>query len=138
MPAASPAPAPAAAPIADLEQVRFDRALEDLQLHDARARVALDSETGLAVGVDATVRMVMPAAARALPTSDRSAAASVLFLDQFGAMFGIAGWHVLEPQFASPLGPTIWFTFEAKTARGAILVNVCADEDTVRHVRVER
>jgi hypothetical protein len=62
----------------------------------------------------------------------------VLFLDQFGAMFGIAGWHVLEPQFASPLGPTIWFTFEAKTARGAILVNVCADEDTVRHVRVER
>jgi hypothetical protein len=131
-------PRPAAAPIADLEQVRFDRALEELQLHDAKARVALDSDNGLAVGVDVHVSMSMPAAARALPRSDRSAAASVLFLDQFGALFGIAGWHVLEPQFASPLGTTIWFTFAARSARGEILVNVCADDDVVRHVRVER
>jgi hypothetical protein len=131
-------PRPAAAPIADLEQVKFDRALEDLQLHDAKARVALDSETGLAVGVDVQVRMSMPAAARALPRSDRSAASSVLFLDQFGALFGIAGWHVLEPRFASPLGQSIWFTFAARTARGEILVNVCADDDVVRHVRLER
>ena len=131
-------PRPAAAPIADLEQVRFDRALEELQLHDAKARVALDSDTGLAVGVDVHVCMSMPAAARALPRGDRSAAASVLFLDQFGALFGIAGWHVLEPRFASPLGNTIWFTFAARSARGEILVNVCADDDVVRHVRVER
>lgn len=134
----SAAPTPAAAPIADLEQVRFDRALEDLQLHDAKARVALDSETGLALGVDVSVPMSMPAAARALPASDRSAAASVLFLDQFGALFGIAGWHVLEPRFASPLGSSIWFTFAASTRRGELLVNVCADDDVIRHVRVER
>lgn len=134
----SASPRPAAAPIADLEQVRFDRALEDLQLHDARARVALDTDTGLAVGVDVHVRMSMPAAARALPASDRSAAASVLFLDEFGALFGIAGWHVLEPRFASPLGSTIWFTFAATSPRGEVLVNVCADEDVVRHVRVDR
>lgn len=132
------APRPAAAPIADLEQVRFDRALEDLQLHDDRARVALDSDTALAVGVDVEVRMSMPAAARALPESDRAAAASVLFLDQFGALFGIAGWHVLEPRFASPLGSTIWFTFAAQSSRGEVLVNVCADADVIRHVRVER
>jgi hypothetical protein len=137
MPAA-PSPAPAAAPIADLEQIRFDRALEELQVHDPRARVALDSQTGLAIGVDVDVRMPMPAAARALPASDRSAAAGVLFLDQFGALFGIAGWHVLEPRFASPLGSTIWFTFAATTGRGELLVNVCAEEDVVRHVRVER
>lgn len=134
----SASPRPAAAPIADLEQVRFDRALEELQLHDVRARVALDTETGLAVGVDVHVRMSMPAAARALPSSDRSAAASVLFLDEFGALFGIAGWHVLEPRFASPLGSTIWFTFAATSPRGEVLVNVCADDDVVRHVRVER
>lgn len=131
-------PRPAAAPIADLEQIRFDRALEELQLHDARARVALDSDTGLAVGVDVRVRMSMPSAARALPESDRAAAASVLFLDQFGALFGIAGWHVLDPQFASPLGSSIWFTFAARSSRGEILVNVCADDDVIRHVRVER
>ncbi len=134
----SAAPTPAAAPIADIEQVRFDRALAELQLHDPRARVALDSAHGLAIGADLNVPMSMPAAARALPESDRSAAASVLFLDQFGAMFGIAGWHVLEPRFASPMGSTIWFTFAARTRRGEILVNVCADGDVVRHVRVER
>lgn len=131
-------PRAAAPPIADLEQVRFDRALEELQSHDARARVALDSDTGLAVGVDVRVRMSMPSAARALPETDRAAAASVLFLDQFGPLFGIAGWHVLEPRFASPLGSTIWFTFAAQSSRGEILVNVCADDDVVRHVRVER
>lgn len=132
------APSPAAAPIADIEQIRFDRALADLQLHDARARVALDAESGLAIGADVNVPMSMPAAARALPESDQSAAASVLFLDQFGAMFGVAGWHVLEPRFASPMGSTIWFTFAATTRRGEVLVNVCADGDVVRHVRVER
>ncbi|MCW2923486.1 MAG: hypothetical protein JWM98_890 [Thermoleophilia bacterium] len=133
------APAPAAAPIADLEQVRFDRALEELQDSDPAARVALDSETGLAVGVDTEVRVAMPAAARALPASDRSAASAVLFLDRFGALFGVAGWHVLEPRFASPIGSSIWFTFAvASPRRGEFLINVCAQEDTVRHVRVER
>jgi hypothetical protein len=132
------APKPAAAPIADLEQLRFDRALVDLQLHDPKARVALDADTALAIGADVQVPMSMPAAARALPESDRAAAASVLFLDQFGALFGIAGWHVLEPQFVSPMGSTIWFTFEATTGRGKLLVNVCAEGDIVRHVRVER
>jgi hypothetical protein len=135
----SAAPSPAAAPIADFAQVRFDRALADLQLHDPRARVALDAELGLAIGADVTVPMPMPAAARALPRADQAAAASVLFLDQFGALFGVAGWHVLEPRFASPMGSTIWFTFAASTAtRGEVLVNVCADGDIVRHVRVER
>ena len=80
----------------------------------------------------------MPAAARALPDNDRAAAASVLFLDQFGSLFGIAGWHVLEPRFATPMGNTIWFTFAATTRRGEQLVNVCAEGDIVRHVRVER
>ena len=131
-------PAPAAAPIADIEQVRFDRALEELQHEDPRARVALDAETGLAVGADINVPIAMPAAAQALPESDRSAAASVLFLDRFGSMFGIAGWHVLEPSFASPMGSTIWFTFAAQSRRGEILVNVCTDGEVVRHVRVER
>lgn len=140
----SAAPVAAAAPIADLEQIRFDRALVELQAEDARARVALDSETGLAVGVDVDVPMSMPAAARALPEADRAAAASVLFLDRFGALFGIAGWHVLEPRFASPMGSTIWFTFAATVPPGRsrsgdeVLVNVCADGDVVRHVRVER
>lgn len=134
----SAAPKPAAAPIADFEQVRFDRALADLQLHDPRARVALDSTSALAVGADVNVPMSMPAAARALPETDRAAAASVLFLDQFGALFGVPGWHALEPRFATPMGSTIWFTFAATTRRGEVLVNVCADGDVVRHVRVER
>ena len=132
------APAPAAAPICDLEQVRFDRALEELNGEDPRARVALDTDSALAIGADVNVPIAMPAAARALPESDRAAAASVLFLDRFGAMFGIAGWHVLEPRFASPMGSAIWFTFAAQSRRGEILVNVCADGDVVRHVRVER
>jgi hypothetical protein len=134
----SAAPSPAAAPIADFTQARFDRALEDLHDCDPRARVALDSECGTAIGADVNVPMPMPAAARALPETDRAAAASVLFLDRFGAMFGIAGWHVLEPRFASPMGTTIWFTFAARTTRGEVLVNVCADGEIVRHVRVER
>lgn len=134
----SAAPSPAAAPIADMDQVRFDRALAELQEHDPRARVALDSDCGLAIGVDVNVPMSMPAAARALPESDRAAAASVLFLDQFGAMFGIAGWHVLEPMYATPMGSTIWFTFSTQSRRGEFMVNVCADGDVVRHVRVER
>jgi hypothetical protein len=135
-------PAQSATPITDFDQVRFDRALADLQLHDPRARVALDSSSALAVGADVNVPMSMPAAAQALPESDRAAAASVLFLDQFGALFGIAGWHVLEPRFASPMGSTIWFTFAATMPAGRhqreLLVNVCADGDVVRHVRIER
>ncbi len=134
----SAAPSPAAAPIADFTQARFDRALEDLHECDPRARVALDADRGLAIGADVNVPMPMPSAARALPESDRAAAASVLFLDRFGPMFGIAGWHVLEPRFASPVGSTIWFTFAADTPRGEILVNVCAHDEVVRHVRVER
>ncbi|MCW2961985.1 MAG: hypothetical protein JWM90_2372 [Thermoleophilia bacterium] len=132
------APSAAAAPIADLEQVRFDRALIELQISDPAARVALDSDTGLAVGVDGEIRVSMPSAARALPETDRSAAAAVLFLDMHGALFGINGWHDLDPQYASPIGNSIWFTFEAKTQRGTLLVNVCAEDDTVRHVRIER
>lgn len=134
----SPAEAPAVAALADFAQARFDRALAELQVHDPAARVALDQETALAVGVDVNVRMSMPAAARALPESDRAAASSVLFLDRFGPLFGIAGWHVLDPRYASPMGDTIWFTFAAETPRGEVLVNVCAQEDVVRHVRVER
>ena len=108
-------------------------------MSDPSARVALDDTTGLAVGVDASVRMSMPAAAQALPASDRAAAASVLFLDTFGSLFGVSGWHVLEPRFASPLGATIWFTFAVcQQERRELLVNVCAEDDVVRHVRVER
>lgn len=132
----SAAPQAAAAPIADLDQARFDRALVELQLSDPAAKVALDDQTGLAIGLDAVVRVQMPQAARALLDSDRAAAASVLFLDQHGGLFGIAGWHSLEPRFASPLGSTIWFTFAAATRHGEILVNVCTKDDTVLHVRV--
>jgi hypothetical protein len=131
--------AAAAAPIADFQQVRFDRALADLGAAAPDARVALDERTGLAIGIDAEVRMPMPAAAQALPAMDRAAAASVLFLDQFGPLVGVAGWHVLEPRFASPIGDTVWLTFEARCERhGTRLINVCASGDMVRHVRVER
>lgn len=126
----------AAAPIADLDQARFDRSLAELQIADPSARVALDDQSGLAVGMDAVVQLAMPEAAKALLSSDRAAAASVLFLDQYGGLFGIAGWHALEPRFASPLGSMIWFTFAARTRHGEILVNVCTKDDTVLHVRV--
>ena len=129
---------PAAPPIADLGQARFDRALAELQHADPRARVALDSEHGLAVGCDVNVPMEMPPAALTLPESDRAAAASVLFLDQFGALFGVAGWHALEPRFATPMGSTVWFTFETTVRERSVLVNVCAEGDVVRHVRMER
>ena len=132
--AAVPSPAPEVHSLGDL---RFDRALADLNDTDPRARVALDTKTGLAHGVDGTFQMTMPAAARALPGSDRAAAASVLFLDRFGGLFGIAGWHVLSPLSASPLGRSVWFAFEAKTAAGIVTAHVCADEDTVKHVRIE-
>ncbi|MCW2950025.1 MAG: hypothetical protein JWN41_1038 [Thermoleophilia bacterium] len=131
-------PTPIAEHIADIEQARFDRALGDLHFADPSARVALSQDTALAIGFDGDVRLPMPAAAQALPASDRAAAAAVLFLDQYGSLFGVSGWHVLDPQFASPLGSTIWFTFAAQTHVGELLVNVCAEDDTVRHVRVER
>lgn len=121
----------------DLSHIRFDRALADLHDTDPRARVALNTDTGLARGVDGTFPMAMPAAARALPGSDRAAAAAVLFLDRFGGMFGIAGWHVLSPLSASPLGRSVWFAFEASTPDGTVTAHVCADEDTVKHVRIE-
>ena len=132
----SAAPRAAAAPIADLAQARFERALIDLQLADPAARVALSEDTGLAIGMDAEVKVAMPQASRMLSNSDRAAAASVLFLDQHGALFGVPGWHALEPRYASPLGPTIWFTFAARTRTGEVLVNVCTKDDTVLHVRV--
>lgn len=135
---ASLSPAPAASSICDFEQTRFDRALALLNDADPRARVALDAETGLAVGADVSVTMPMPAAARVLPMSDRSAAAAVLFIDRFGPMFGVAGWHVLEPRFASPIGTSIWLTFAAQTSRGELLVNVCVDGEVVKNVRIER
>lgn len=135
----SAAPIAAAAPIADLEQVRFDRALALLQDADPAARVSLDDATGRAVGIDATVHIPMPQAARVLPSVDRAAAASVLFLDRYGALVGVAGWHVLEPRYATPFGDRIWFTFAVESEhRAAFLVNVCADGEAVHHVRVER
>lgn len=130
-----------AAPIADLAQARFDRALADLHDADPAARVALDAESGLAVGLDVNVPMKLPPMASSLPGTDRAAAAAVLFLDRFGGLFGLPGWHVLEPRAASPLGRTTWFTFAARRERegdGEMLINVCADEDVVKHVRVER
>lgn len=136
--AVHPRAAAGTAPIADLAHVRFDRALEELQDVDARARVALDTGNGLAKGVDGNFPMPMPAAARSLPGSDRAAAAAVLFLDRFGAMFGIPGWHALRPLSASPLGRSIWFAFEARTPGGTVEAHVCADEDVVKHVRIQR
>jgi hypothetical protein len=135
-PAAS---APQHSTTSDIAHARFDRALAELQSFDARARVALDTDTGLAKGVDGTFQMPMPPAARDLPGSDRAAAAAVLFLDRFGGMFGIPGWHVLRPLHASPLGRSIWFAFEAAVARDeTVTIHVCADEETVKYARVER
>ena len=125
------------APVAEMAHARFDRALELLNEADGRARVALDTESGLAVGVDGAFAMPMPAQARGLPGSDRAAAAAVLFLDRYGALFGIPGWHVLKPLSASPLGRSIWFTFEATLGDRTVNAHVCADEDTVKHVRIE-
>lgn len=130
------------APIADIQQVRFDRALELLHEADPAARVALDDRTGLAIGLDVNVAMPMPQAALALPAIDRAAASAVLFLDRYGALVGVSGWHALDPQFASPVGETVWFTFAVEDPthpeRASFLVNVCADGEAVRHVRVER
>lgn len=131
--AAEPAPA-----TLHMSHVRFDRALGELQQLDSRARVALDADTGLATGIDGTFRMPMPPAARSLPGSDRAAAASVIFLDRFGGLFGIPGWHVLSPLSASPLGRSVWFAFEAQVGNDVITAHVCADEDTVKYVRIER
>ena len=125
--------------VSELEYARFDRALERLQSADPHSRVALDDQTGLAVGLDGAFRVPVPATVRSLPGTDRAAAASVLFLDRYGAVFGIPGWHCLEPVSASPLGRTMWFGFNARIAPGRTLaVHVCADEDTVKHVRIER
>jgi hypothetical protein len=136
--AASVGAAASPTPIADLSHVRFDRALEELQDVDPRARVALDTGSGLAKGVDGNFPMPMPTAARSLPGSDRAAAAAVLFLDHYGALFGIPGWHALRPISASPLGRSIWFAFEARTPGGTLEAHVCADEDVVKHVRIQR
>lgn len=125
------------AEISDLQHVRFDRALEKLQELDPQAQVALDTDTGLAIGTDGNFSVAMPAAAMALPGSDRAAAAAVLFLDNYGDLFGIPGWHSLHPTSASPLGRAIWFSFEATTGAGVITAHVCADEHIVKHVRIE-
>lgn len=130
--------APGATRVADMGHLRFDRALVDLQSTDPTARVALDIHTGLAKGVDGRFPMPMPAAARALPGSDRAAAAAVLFLDRFGGVFGIPGWHVLKPLSASPLGRSIWFAFEARLGTETVVAHVCADEETVKYARIER
>lgn len=126
------------ADIAELCHVRFDRALAQLHDVDQRARVSLDTATGLANGVDGSFPVSMPPAARELPGGDRAAAAAVLFLDRYGPIFGIPGWHVLSPQSVSPLGRAIWFCFRATTADGVLTAHVCADEETVKHVRIER
>ena len=129
---------PAPPSMASMAHLRFDRALSELQQLDPRARVALDNESGLATGIDGTFKMPMPPAARSLPGSDRAAAAAVIFLDRFGGLFGIPGWHVLSPLSASPLGRSVWFAFEAKLGDSIVTAHVCADEDTVKYVRIER
>jgi hypothetical protein len=88
-------------------------------------------------GVDGCFEMELTAAIRALPESDQAAAASVLFLDRVGAAFGLAGWHVLTPEAASPLGSTIWFTFTAEADSGPVRVHVCAEAHRILHVRIE-
>ena len=125
------------AQIADFQHAQFDRALERLHEADPLARVALDAGSGVATGFDGSVELSMPTSANALPASDRAAAAAVLFLDAYGSLFGIPGWHVLSPQSASPLGSSIWFAFEAKLADRTIVAHVCADAEMVRHVRIE-
>jgi hypothetical protein len=126
------------AAIINMHDLRFDRALGRLHDADDLARVSLDTETGLAVGLDAHVIMPMPPAARALPSSDRAAAAAVLFIDRYGDLFGITGWHMLEPKSAAPLGETIWFCFDTQLSTGEpVELFVCCDESTVRFVRVE-
>lgn len=126
------------AEISAIASARFERALHALYLVDPVCRVALHTEDALAVGLDGTFPVEMPIAARTLPSSDRAAAAAVLFLDRYGALFGIAGWHALSPTTASPLGTTIWFTFDAQAACGDVTVRICADDDVIRAVRIER
>jgi hypothetical protein len=124
--------------VTDLAQARFDRALELLHDLDPSARVSLDRSTGLARGADGSFTISMPAVARTLPDSDRMAAAAVLFLDRYAALFGLPGWHVLEPEVVSPLGHTLWFSFSGELVDGSpVRIQVCADCDTVTHVRVE-
>lgn len=125
------------ASVAHLSHARFDRAVAELNELDHRARVALDTETGMVRGVDGCFEMELTSAIRALPETDQAAAASVLFLDRVGAAFGLAGWHVLTPEAASPLGSTIWFTFTADADAGPVRVHVCADAHRILHVRVE-
>lgn len=122
--------------VISMQHARFDKALARLNELDDHASVALDTETGVAVCIDGMFGMEMPTAARALPNSDRAAAAAVLFLDQFGALFGIAGWHVLHPVSASPIGSSIWFVFDADTAYGRKRVHICTDEQMVISVRL--
>lgn len=126
------------ASVASLSHARFDRAVAELHELDHRARVALDTDTGLVRGADGTFVMELTSAVRALSRADQAAAASVLFLDRVGSAFGLAGWHVLTPEAASPLGDTIWFTFIADTDEGEVRVHICADGQIIRHVRVER
>jgi hypothetical protein len=126
------------AQIADFQHARFDRALERLHDADPLARIALDAESGIAKGFDGHVELPMPIAAASLPASDQAAAAAVLFLDGFGDVFGIPGWHVLRPRSASPLGASIWFAFDADLGSGrTVTAHVCAEGATVRHVRIE-
>jgi hypothetical protein len=124
------------AQIADFQHARFDRALERLHDADPLARVALDARTGVAKGFDGTVELAMPPGAASLPASDRAAAAAVLFLDGYGDVFGIPGWHVLKPRSASPLGSSIWFAFDADLGDRTVTAHVCADAELVRHVRI--
>lgn len=130
---------PALAPVVQMHELRFDRALARLRLADDTARVTLDTESGLAIGLDAEVVIPMPPAAQALPASDRAAAAAVLFIDRYGDLFGVPGWHAVEPKSAAPLGERIWFEFAATTTTGtSVEVYVCSDEASVRFVRIER
>ncbi len=126
------------AEITDLNHIRFDRALVRLSDADPNSRIALDNESGLATGVDGHFEVRLPPAARELPGTDRAAAAAVLFLDEHGDLFGIPGWHVLSPESASPLGRSMWFGFRVNHGPEPFNVHVCADEQVVKHVRIER
>ena len=126
------------AEVTDLQHMRFDRALERLHDADPHSRVALDSSSGLANGVDGSFEIDLPPAARELPGTDRAAAAAVLFIDEYGDVFGVPGWHVLTPDSASPLGRSMWFSFTATIGPEKLGVHVCADEQVVKHVRIER
>lgn len=130
--------APGGAQIADLQHVRFDRALALLREIEPAARVTLDTVTGLATKIDGRFQIDLPPDAKSQPESEQAAAAAVLFVEHFGSLFGVPGWHSLQPVSASPLGRSTWFHFDARTfERETVRISVCADARGVSGARVE-